>query len=57
MTERVLGEKGSKKRTRILLLPVLATIMVSLFWISGASAIHDLTLFQLDRNAQDVGGR
>jgi hypothetical protein len=54
MTERVLGEKGSKRRTRFLLLPVLATIMVSLFWISGASAVHDLGLFQLDRNAEDA---
>jgi hypothetical protein len=51
MTERVLGERGSKKRKRFLLLPLLVTAMFALFWITGAQAVHDLELFELDRNA------
>lgn len=56
MTERVLGEKGSKKRRRFLLLPVLATAMFALFYVAGAQAVHDVSVFQLDGDAQvDVG--
>ena len=51
MTERVLGERGSAKRHRFLLLPILATTVLALFWITGAQAVHDLGLFELDRNA------
>jgi hypothetical protein len=28
--------------------------LLALFWITGAQAVHDLTLFELDRNAVDV---
>jgi hypothetical protein len=47
MTERVLGEKGSKKRKRFLLLPVLVTTAIALLWVAGAQAVHDEN-FQLD---------
>jgi hypothetical protein len=52
MTQRILGPTGSKKRRRFLLLPVLATAALALFWIAGAQAVHDTGIFQLDRNAQ-----
>ena len=51
MTERVLGEKGSMRRKRFLLLPILATAALALFWIAGAQAVHDVGVFQLDQNA------
>jgi hypothetical protein len=47
MTERVLGEKGSKRRKRFLLIPVLLVTALALFWVAGAQAVHDLN-FQLD---------
>jgi hypothetical protein len=52
MTERVLGEKGSKRRKRFLLLPILATALLALFWIAGAQAIHNAgdTSLELDGN-------
>ena len=53
MTERVLGERGSKRRGRLLLLPLLVTAAFALFWIAGASAVHDVGAFELDKNAVD----
>jgi hypothetical protein len=47
MTERVLGEKGGKRRKRFLFLPILVTTALALFWIAGAQAVHDEE-FQLD---------
>jgi hypothetical protein len=51
MTERVLGEKGSKRRKRFLLLPILATAALALFWVAGAQAVHDVGVFELEGNA------
>ena len=56
MTERVLGPTGSPRRRWTLLLPFVAAIAFALFAIAGAQAIHEINLFQLDRNAQDAGG-
>src|SRR5947207_3038346 len=47
MTQRILGERGSKKRKRFLFLPVIAVIAFSLFYITSAMAVHDQQ-FQLD---------
>ena len=51
MTERLIGETGSRKRRRFLLLPVLLVAFISLFVIAGAQAVHDGGGFELDRNA------
>src|SRR6266487_2406845 len=40
---RIVGPTGSKRRKRFLLLPLLCTAALALFWISGAQAVHDLT--------------
>jgi hypothetical protein len=53
MTERILGESGSPRRRRFLVLPVLLTAAFALFWIAGASAVHDIGAFELDKNAAD----
>ena len=47
MTERLIGETGSRKRRRFLLLPVLVIAFISLFVITAAQAVHDED-FQLD---------
>jgi hypothetical protein len=47
MTERVLGPTGSPRRRWTLLLPLAAVIAVSLYYVAGAQAVHDLA-FQLD---------
>ena len=49
MTERVLGEKGSERRKRFLLVPALVVTAIALFWVAGAMAVHDND-FQLDGN-------
>ena len=51
MTQRVLGPIGSRRRRRFLpgLIFVAAAIALSL--TTGAQAVHDLGLFELDRNA------
>ena len=54
MTERVLGPTGSPRRRWTLLLPLAAALAFSLFYIAGAQAVHDLDLFELDRNALDA---
>jgi hypothetical protein len=53
MTERVLGPTGSPRRRWTLLLPLVAALAFGLFYIAGAQAVHDLDLFELDRNALD----
>ena len=47
MTERLIGETGSRKRRRFLILPVLVIAFISLFVIAAAQAVHD-HVFQLD---------
>jgi hypothetical protein len=56
MTERILGETGSRRRRRFrfLVLPVVLGAALALLMTGGAQAVHDLTLFELDRNAVDV---
>jgi hypothetical protein len=53
MTERILGPTDSRRRRRFLLVPVFLVAVVALFVTTGAQAVHDLGLFELDRNAQD----
>jgi hypothetical protein len=54
MTERILGESGSpKRRRRLLVVPLLVTAVFAIFWITGAQAVHDDGVFELDRNAID----
>jgi hypothetical protein len=50
MSTRVLGPKGSKRRKRFLLVPILLVACTALFLIGSAQAVHDLE-FQLDGNA------
>jgi uncharacterized repeat protein (TIGR01451 family) len=55
MTERVLGPKQSSRRRWTMIVPLVVALTLGLLYISGAQAVHDLGLFQLDRNAVDVG--
>src|SRR5437762_11482882 len=62
MTERILGETGSKRRRRFryLFLPVLLGAAIALFSAGSALAVHDLA-FQLDGDVSastttNVGG-
>ena len=59
MTERLIGETGSKKRRRFRLLPIALVACIALFVVAGAQAVHD-EKFQLDgdafANIGDVGG-
>jgi len=50
MTERLIGETGSRKRRRFLFLPLVVVACIALFVVAGAQAVHDET-FQLDGNA------
>ena len=55
MTERILGESGSRKRRwRLLLLPVLAMVAATVFFVGGAGAVHRPWLFELDSNATNT---
>jgi len=58
MATRVIGPTGSRRRRRFLLGPILLIAVVALYLSAGAQAVHDLGLFQLDRNAleADDGG-
>src|SRR5262245_21170057 len=47
MTDRILGERGSRRRRRFLYLTFLVAACTALFFVSGAQAVHDLE-FQLD---------
>ena len=57
MSDRILGPSESRRRGfwryRLILLPVVAIAAVA-FFITTALAVHDLGLFQLDRNAQEA---
>src|ERR1041384_6914034 len=56
MAKRMMGPKGSTRR-RFLFLPILMAACTALFFVAGAQAWHDTTLFQLDGNAltSDLG--
>jgi hypothetical protein len=55
MSTRILGPTRSKRRRRFMLVPVLlASGLMTLFFAGSARGIHDLALFELDRNALDV---
>ena len=49
MTERLIGETGSRKRRRFLFVPIVLVACIALFVVAGAQAVHDET-FQLDGN-------
>jgi len=51
MTQRVLGPKGGWRRRRLLAVPILLVACAALFWIGGASAVHNTGNFELDGNA------
>ena len=51
MTARLIGETGSRRRRRLLVLPVLVVACTALFVISGAQAVHLDGFFELDNNA------
>ena len=51
MTTRILGPTESRRRRRFLLAPIFLLTLVALFMAAGAQAVHDVGLFQLDKNA------
>ena len=51
MTQWVLGAKGSRRRRRFLIVPILFVASASVLWIGGAAAVHDTGSFELDGNA------
>src|SRR5262249_15452402 len=48
MAERVLGPRGSKRRKRFLLVPILLIACTALLMAGSASAVHSIGVFQLD---------
>src|SRR5438034_1776164 len=52
MTTRILGPEGGRRRRRFLLVPMLVTVALAVVYVTGAQAVHDVGVFQLDRNAQ-----
>jgi hypothetical protein len=53
MATRILGQRRSRRRGRFLLAPIFLVAVVALFLSTGAQAVHDLGLFELDRNAEN----
>jgi hypothetical protein len=53
MATRILGPTRSRRRRRFLLGPIFLVVLVALLMTTGAQAVHDLGLFELDRNAQN----
>jgi hypothetical protein len=51
MTTRILGVPASRRRRRLLAVPILLVACAALFWIGGAAAVHDTGAFELDGNA------
>ena len=47
MAERVLGPTGSRRRRRLLLVPMLVVSAIALMFVAGAQAVHG-EAFQLD---------
>jgi hypothetical protein len=54
MATRILGPTGSRRRSRFLIAPILLVACAALFWIGGASAVHDSGVFELDGNATNA---
>jgi hypothetical protein len=54
MRQRILGLGGGRLRRRFLLAAVASLAALGALLISNAGAVHDLGLFELDRNAQDA---
>jgi len=52
MATRILGPRGGRRRRRFLILPALVATALALLYVTGAQAVHDVGVFQLDRNAQ-----
>jgi hypothetical protein len=52
MTTRILGPEGGRRRRRFLLVPMLVAVALAVVYVTGAQAVHDVGVFQLDRNAQ-----
>src|SRR6266487_661586 len=48
---RIVGPTGSRRRRRLLLVPILFTAALALFWVGGAQAVHKTGAFELDGNA------
>jgi len=53
MTQRVLGPSGSPRRRWAILVPLTVAIVFGLIYIGGAQGVHDVGVFELDRNAID----
>jgi hypothetical protein len=53
MTERVLGPTGSRRRRRFMIGPFLLIAACALLFTAGAQAVHDVSAFELDKNAAD----
>ena len=54
MTDTVSGlRRAGGKRRRLLLRPILAVALLALALVPSAQSVHDLGLFELDRNAVD----
>ena len=51
MAAQIIGPKGSRRRRRFLIVPILLIACTALFWIAGAQAVHDTGAFELDGNA------
>ncbi|MGH3081455.1 MAG: hypothetical protein ACRDNH_10035 [Gaiellaceae bacterium] len=51
MTTRILGPTASRRRRRFLLAPIFLLTVVALFMAAGAQAVHDIGVFQLDKDA------
>jgi len=51
MADRLFGKARGQKRNRWLLLVMLAIACIALFVVTGAQAVHDENVFELDGNA------
>ncbi len=51
MATRIMGSRGSRRRRRFLLVPILTTALATIFLVAGAQAVHDTGAFELDGNA------
>src|SRR4051812_32718960 len=50
---RIIGQTGSRRRRRFLIVPMLLTAVLALLLVASASpSVHDVGVFQLDGNAQ-----
>jgi hypothetical protein len=48
---RVIGPRGNRRRRRFLFAPILCIAALALLLVTGAQAVHDVGIFELDRNA------